>query len=40
LTERHGILEMINIYLSAFLKNNIVMKKKVKENARKAAKTM
>jgi len=39
LTERHGILEIIIIYNYVLLKNNIVIKKKVYENTRKAAKT-
>jgi len=39
-TEWHGILEIIIIYIYVLLKHNIVIKKKVNENARKAAKTM
>jgi len=40
LTEKPAILEIIIIYIYVLLKNNIVIKKKVNENARKAAKTM
>jgi len=40
LIERHGILEMIIIYIYVLLKKNVVIKKKVNENARMAAKTM
>jgi len=40
LTERNGIVEIIIIYIYGLLKNNVVIKKKVNENARKAAKTM
>jgi len=34
-----GILEIIIIYIYVLLKNNVVIKKNVNENARKAAKT-
>jgi len=37
---RHGILEIISIYPYVLLKNNAVIKKKVNENARMAARTM
>jgi len=37
---RHGILEIISIYSYVLLKNNAVIKKKVNENARMAARTM
>jgi len=40
LIERHGVLEIIIIYLYVLLKNNVVIKKKVNENARKAARTI
>jgi len=40
LTARHGILEIIIIYIYVFLKRNVVIKKKVNENARNGAKTM
>jgi len=40
LIEKHGILEIIIIYLYVLLKNNVVIKKEVNENTRKAAKTM
>ena len=39
LIEKHGILEIIIIYLYVLLKNNAVIKNKVNENARKAART-
>jgi len=40
LIERHRILEIIIIYWYVLLKNNVVIKNKVNENARKAAKTI
>ena len=40
MTERHGILEIIMIYSYVLLKQNVVIKAKVNENTRKAAKTM
>jgi hypothetical protein len=40
LTESHEIVEIINIDIYVLLKNNVVIKKKVNENGRKAAKTM
>jgi len=40
LIERHRILEIIIIYLNVLLKNNVVIKKKVNEQARNTAKTM
>jgi len=40
LIERHGILEIIIIYFYVLFKNNIVIKKNVNGNVRKAAKTM
>jgi len=39
-TESPGILEIIIIYIYVLLKHNVVIKKKVNENARKAAKIM
>jgi hypothetical protein len=39
LTERHEMLEIIIIYNYVLLKNNVVIKKKINENARKAAKS-
>jgi len=38
--QRHGILEIIIIYSYVLLKNNVVIKKKVNENTRKAARMM
>jgi len=40
LIERHGILEIIIIYFYVLLKNNVVIKKKVNENAKNAASTI
>jgi hypothetical protein len=40
LTKRHGILKIIIIYIYVLLKNNVVIKKKLNENGRKAATTM
>ena len=40
LIERHSILESDIIYFSVLLKNNIVIKKNVHENARQAARAM
>jgi hypothetical protein len=40
LIEKHEILEIIITYLYVLLMNNVVIKKKVNENARKAARTM
>jgi hypothetical protein len=40
LIERHRNLEIIIIYLYVFLKNNIVIKKRVNEKARQAEGTM